>query len=81
MRSSERREVTRLLASLVTYAVTDRVAWRAAELMRAYGRSHRGIALGDYLVAATALVEGLRLATLNVRHFPMMEALVAPFQA
>ncbi len=47
------------------------VAWKACELMRTYRRSHSGIGLGDYLIAATAVTEGLELATLNLRHFPM----------
>jgi predicted nucleic acid-binding protein len=79
MRSQERREVGRLFASLRTFPVNDRVAWRAAELMRTYRRSHTGIGLGDYLVAGTAEVEGCELATLNVRHFPMFEGLQPPF--
>ena len=50
------------------------MAWRAATLMREYRRSHSGIGLGDYLIAATALTEGLELATLNVRHYPCSRA-------
>jgi predicted nucleic acid-binding protein len=80
MRSPERRQVTRLLSSLRTFPVTERIAWRAAEFIRAYRRSHQGIGLGDYLIAATADVEGLDLATLNIRHFPMVEDLEAPFR-
>ncbi|MHB1988529.1 MAG: PIN domain-containing protein [Acidimicrobiales bacterium] len=80
MRSPERREVGRLLASLHTFPVSERIAWRAAELMRSHRRSHGTIGLGDYLVAATAELEGLELATLNVRHFPMFKELKAPFQ-
>jgi predicted nucleic acid-binding protein len=79
MRSHERVEVNRLLSSLRVYSVSERTAWRAAALMRAYQRSHPGIGLGDYLVAATAELEGLELATLNVRHFPMFTSLQAPF--
>lgn len=79
MRSAERKEVTRFLASLHIFSVTERIAWKAAEWMRAYRRAHAGIGLGDYLVAATADVEGLDLATLNVRHFPMFPGLTAPF--
>lgn len=79
MRSPERREVTRLFASLHVISVTERIAWRAAEFMRSHRRAHSGIGLGDYLVAATADVEGLDLATLNVRHYPMFPELVAPF--
>ena len=79
MRSDERRTLGRLLPSLQAFPVTERVAWRGAELMRAYRRSNVGIGLGDYLVAATAEVERLELATLNVRRFPMFKDLVAPF--
>jgi len=80
MRSPERRQVSRLLSSMRAFGVTERVAWRAAEFMRAHRRPHQGIGLGDYLIAATAEVEGLDLATLNVRHFPMFEDLEAPFR-
>ena len=41
--------------------------------------SNSGIGLGDYLIAATADVKGYRLATLNVRHFPMLSDLRPPF--
>jgi hypothetical protein len=78
-RAPERREVMRLLGSMQRFEVTEQVAWRAATLMREYRRSHSGIGLGDYLIAATALTEGLELATLNVRHYPMFTALKRPF--
>lgn len=79
MRSPERQQVRRLLSSMRTFPVTDRIAWRAAEFMRAYRRSHQAVGLGDFFIAATADVEGLDLATLNVRHFPMISELEAPF--
>lgn len=79
MRSQERREVGRLFASLRTFPVDDRIAWRAAELMRTYRRSHVGIGLGYFLVAATAEIEGCALATLNTKHFPMFTGLQPPF--
>jgi predicted nucleic acid-binding protein len=79
MRSPERREVIRLLGSMQRFEVTEQVAWRAATLMRDYRWSHTGIGLGDYLIAATALTEGLELATLNIRHYPMFDELARPF--
>lgn len=79
MRSGERREVWSVVASLRIEPVTDLVARRAGEFMRRYRRSHNGIGLGDYLIAATADVRGANLATLNVRHFPMFDGLAAPF--
>jgi len=47
--------------------------------MRDYRRSHTGIGPGDYLIAATALTEGLELATLNIRNYPMFDGLTRPF--
>jgi predicted nucleic acid-binding protein len=79
MRSAERREVWRLFSAFRVEPATEIVARRAGELMRQYRRSHRGIGLGDYLLAATADVNGLQLVTLNVRHFPMFTNLRAPF--
>jgi len=80
MRSLERQQVGRLFASLRTFSANDRIAWRAAELIRTHRRSHVGIGLGDYLVAATAQIEGCELATLNVGHFPMFPRLQPPFR-
>ena len=80
MRSAERREVNRLLAAMRQIPVSQPIAWRAAGFMRTYRRSHRSIGLGDYLIAGTADLEGLELATLNVRHYPMFPDLQPPFQ-
>lgn len=79
MRSAERREVWALLSALRAEPVTEVVARRAGELMRQYRQSHSSIGLGDYLIAATAETLGARLATLNVRHFPMFPGLEPPF--
>jgi predicted nucleic acid-binding protein len=79
MRSAECREVWSLLGSLRAEPVTELVARRAGEFMRQYRRSHTGIGLPDYLIAATADLRGQQLATLNVRHFPMFAGLTPPF--
>ena len=79
MRSAERREVWGLLAIAQVLPATEAIARRAGELMRTYRRSHQGIGLGDYLIAATAIEDGCDLATLNTRHFPMFPTLKPPF--
>jgi predicted nucleic acid-binding protein len=79
LRSPERREVTRLLNSVRPLPVTDVIAHRAGALCRRYRRSHAAIGMVDYLIAATALVHGLELATLNIKHFPMFADLEPPF--
>jgi len=79
MRSGERRSVASLFGILQLLPVSDEIARRAGELLRSYRRSHPGIDLVDYAVAATADVHAARLATLNVRHFPMIEGLAPPY--
>ncbi|HEV3311984.1 MAG TPA: type II toxin-antitoxin system VapC family toxin [Chloroflexota bacterium] len=79
MRADERTQVRRLLASFRVAPVTTRIAWRASEFMRTYRRSHQGIGLADYLLAGTADTLGFELATLNVRHYPMLPRLKQPF--
>jgi predicted nucleic acid-binding protein len=80
MRSGERDRVWSLLAALRTQPVTEVIARRAGEYRREWRASHAAIGTSDYLIAATADVLGLRLATLNVKHFPMFKALRAPFR-
>lgn len=79
MRSAERHEVRRLLASTRCEPIDREIADRAGELQRRYRRSHTGISTADYLVAATALVRELPLATLNVKDFPMVQGLRPAF--
>lgn len=79
MRSAERREAWQLLAAFRAEPATELIARRAGDFRRQYRRSHAGIGLGDYLIAATADVKGYQPATLNVRHFPMFKQLRPPF--
>lgn len=79
MRARERRATDALVAALHWLAVDTVVAKQADMLARRYGRAHSGIDAVDYCVAASALVNGLELWTLNVRHFPMFERLSPPW--
>ena len=79
MRSAARCEVWRLFDAGHVEPVTDLVARRAGTLRPAHRRAHAAIGLGDYLIAATVDIGGLELATLNVKHFPMVKRLRAPF--
>jgi predicted nucleic acid-binding protein len=79
MRPAERGQVARLFTALVMEPVSDSVAARAGEMLRKYRRSHSSIDIVDYVVAATAEEVGAELLTLNVRHFPMVRGLRAPF--
>lgn len=79
MRSHERRDTDELLGSVTWEPVSQTLADRAGELARTYLRSHRGISLVDYVVAATALHHAAPLWTANVRHFPMFPDLRPPY--
>ena len=75
MRSAERADVARLFGVLTLVPVTDAIAQRAGAHLRAHRRSHQGIDLADYLIAATVDIKEAALSTLNVKHFPMIEGL------
>ena len=79
MRSAERADVARLFGVVTMVPVSDAIAQRAGEYLRTYRRSHLGIDLADYLIAATVDVHEAALATLNVKHFPMIEGLQPAF--
>jgi hypothetical protein len=54
--------------------ITEEVAKAGGLYRRDYGKSH-GVGLADALLAATAEAEGAELATMNIRHYPMLEGL------
>jgi predicted nucleic acid-binding protein len=79
MRSDERHGVRRLFDALVVVPVSDDIAKEAGTLLRQYRRSHSGIDLVDYVIAATARSADATLATRNVKHFPMFTDLASPY--
>lgn len=80
LRSAERTATERLFRSLRWAAVDEAIARLAGEMGRMYRRSHIGVGTADLIVAATAEELGLRIATLNVKHFPMIAGLRAPYR-
>ncbi len=80
-RSAERHQVRDLLDSFTCLPVSCEVGWRAGALRRRYRRSHSAIGTVDYLVAATAEINDCQLATLNVKHYPMLPGLRPAFAA
>jgi hypothetical protein len=79
MRSAERQQVAALFSYLRMKPVTDAIARRAGGYVRQYRRSHQGIDLVDYVIAATAEQFQAELLTLNVKHFPMVDQLESPW--
>ena len=70
----EEQSGERLLTEARILPVTHDIAKRAGILSRIYAASH-GLDDIDAIIAATAEHHGLKLATLNVKHFPMFPKL------
>ena len=79
MRADEEQPTRLLLGALQWHPVDAEVAAKAGELGRGWLPGHRGIDGADLAIAATALLIGARLLTMNVRHFPMFEELHPPY--
>ena len=79
LRSSERASAERLFAAMDWIAVDEAVSRLAGDLGRRYRRSHVGLGTADLLIAATAIDQGAKMATSDVRHFPMFRGLKPPY--
>lgn len=79
VRENEIEALEAFFSALSWVPVTEEVARGAGALSRRYCRSHGGIDDADYLIAATALLLEADLITTNLRHFPMIEGLRAPY--
>lgn len=74
----EARRIDAIIASYALHDVTLEIAERAGGFLKTYRKSHR-LDMADVLVAATATEHGLKLATLNLKPFPMFPHLEAPY--
>lgn len=79
VRPDETEATRRLLDRLDWIDVDDEVAEQAGALAARYVRSHPGIEVVDYVIAASAQRLDAELWTTNVRHFPMFEDLASPY--
>lgn len=79
MRRGEERKTKEVLAQLDWLDVDVELADAAGELARRYVKSRPGVDTVDYIVAASADALGADLATTNVKHFPMVAGLRAPY--
>lgn len=79
LRSRERAFADRMFAEIRWCPVDEDVARLAGELGREVRAGHRNLGTVDLMVAATAQLLGLPLATSNVKHFPMFPRLKPPY--
>lgn len=79
MRSKEESGTLDLLSTLIWHPVDQEIAELAGEMARRWLPSHHTIGIADFVIAATTFRSNARLLTLNVKHFPMIAGLVAPY--
>jgi predicted nucleic acid-binding protein len=75
----EERTLVELLTLFPKTGVSEKIAEKAGAYRNRYGKSH-GTGLVDALLAATAEAEGLTLATLNKKHYPMLDTVRVPYR-
>lgn len=77
----ERTALQGMLETFRILSLDAEIASRGGLLRRDFGRSH-GVGLNDALIAATTEVHGLKLASLNLKHYPMLtaEQVFAPYR-
>ncbi len=74
----ERTLLARMVSALTVLPLTTDIAERAGLFRRDY-RATTGGGLADCVIAATAARHGLELATLNGKHFRMLERVLTPY--
>lgn len=79
VRPNEMEALEEFCLALIWLPVDRDVTQIAGAMARKFRGSHSGIDDVDYLIAATAVVFDAELLTTNVRHFPMIEGLGAPY--
>jgi predicted nucleic acid-binding protein len=79
VRNAELEALESFFSSMTWAPIDEEISRAAGTLAQRLRRSHSGIDDADYLIAATALVLESDLLTTNVRHFPMIRRLRAPY--
>jgi predicted nucleic acid-binding protein len=79
VRGTELDALEAFFSSLAWAPIDEEISRAAGSLAQRLRRSHGGIDDADYLIAATAVILGAELLTTNLRHFPMIKGLQAPY--
>lgn len=79
VRKAELEALEAFFSSLAWASIDEEISRTAGTLAHRLRPSHGGIDDADYLIAATAIVLDANLLTTNVRHFPMIKGLRAPY--
>lgn len=76
---AERTRLASTLSALTILSMSEDIAERAGLYRRDF-RAQSGCGLADCMIAATASFHGLRLATLNMKYYPMLPEAFAPYR-
>jgi predicted nucleic acid-binding protein len=79
VRKSELEPLESFFTSMAWAPIDEGISRAAGTLAHRLRRSHSGIDDADYVIAATAMILEADLLTTNVRHFPMIKGLRAPY--
>jgi predicted nucleic acid-binding protein len=79
VRDDELEALEQFFSAVSWVAVDEDVARAAGALARKHRGAYSGIDDADYMIAATALLLDAELLTTNVRQFPMLRGLHAPY--
>lgn len=75
----ETTKLSKTLSATTILPLTEEIA-RTAGLYRKDHRSTIGCGLADCMIAATASHHGFEMATLNARHFKMLDHVITPYE-
>jgi predicted nucleic acid-binding protein len=75
----EESEVERLFSIFPVIAATNEIAREAGRFVKLYRPSH-SVEIPDAIIAATCLLSGSELHTLNIKHYPMFKDLKPPYK-
>jgi predicted nucleic acid-binding protein len=73
----ERTKLEAFLSAFECVPVSEEIAVKGGLYRRDYKSRKSGLA--DALIAATAEIRGATLVTLNIKHFPMLSSVKAPY--
>lgn len=79
VRTGEEQATEGLLSQIEWIDVDEAIDDSAGALARRWLRSHPGVEVVDYVTAATVMRLDAELWTRNVKHFPMIPGLTAPY--
>ena len=76
---SERKNLDEFMQLFESLPVDLKIAQKGGLFKRDYRASHN-VGLADAMIAATAKINGLKLYSLNIKHFPMLKDVEAPYK-